>query len=162
MSDDVLNSWKEIAAYTHRGIRTLQRWEQDLEFPIHRPQGRGHSPVTAFKSEIDLWFRMSHCEPDGKPGKHRYFELHRSLLNNLKILQTRTARLLESRRALREEMVRALDLTSQLAAGRQYTREQGIGNREQESETPGQGPQATGQSETETPNPKSVQQALTA
>ena len=53
----VLNSWKEIAKYMGRGVRTVQRWEKDLMLPVHRPAGRGRSAVLAFSDEIDLWMR---------------------------------------------------------------------------------------------------------
>src|SRR5689334_21899673 len=51
----ILNSWKEIAVYMGRGVRTVQRWEQDCHLPVHRPRGRKRSPVFAFAAEIDLW-----------------------------------------------------------------------------------------------------------
>jgi phage terminase Nu1 subunit (DNA packaging protein) len=51
----VLNSWKEIAAYVKRGVRTLQRWERELGLPVRRSRQRRHSPVMAFKSELDQW-----------------------------------------------------------------------------------------------------------
>ncbi len=30
----VLNSWKEIACYLGRGVRTVQRYERDLGLPV--------------------------------------------------------------------------------------------------------------------------------
>ena len=51
----VLHSWKDIANYTGRGVRTLQRYEIQLGFPIHRPAGRSRSAVLAFSDEIDEW-----------------------------------------------------------------------------------------------------------
>jgi len=56
-SSDLLNSWKEIAAYLNRGVRTVQRWEADLGLPARRPQGRGRSAVIAMRSEIDAWLK---------------------------------------------------------------------------------------------------------
>lgn len=53
----VLNSWKEIAAYLNRGVRTVQRWESELHLPVHRPLGRSRSPVIALREEIDNWLR---------------------------------------------------------------------------------------------------------
>lgn len=52
----VLHSWKDIANYTGRGIRTLQRYEVQLNFPIHRPAGKKRSSVLAFSDEVDAWF----------------------------------------------------------------------------------------------------------
>lgn len=55
---EVLNSWKEIAAYMKRGVRTVQRWEQDLRLPVRRPRGAKRSAVIALRSELDLWCRL--------------------------------------------------------------------------------------------------------
>jgi hypothetical protein len=52
---DVLNSWKEIAGYLSRGVRTVQRWEHDLKLPVHRPRGKDRSAVLAFSHELDQW-----------------------------------------------------------------------------------------------------------
>lgn len=59
MNDSVLNSWKEIASYLGRGIRTVQRWEQFLGLPVRRPHGRDRSSVIALKSEIDDWLEKT-------------------------------------------------------------------------------------------------------
>jgi hypothetical protein len=42
-ADDLLNSWKEIAAYLNRGIRTVQRWEAELGMPAV-PGGKNAAP----------------------------------------------------------------------------------------------------------------------
>ena len=55
----ILNSWKEIAAYVGRGVRTVQRYEERLRFPVHRPAARKHSSVLAFSDEIELWLRST-------------------------------------------------------------------------------------------------------
>jgi hypothetical protein len=58
MSDaaDRLDSWKAIADYLNRDVRTLRRWEAQ-GLPVRRvPGGRGHS-VFAFRSEIDAWLK---------------------------------------------------------------------------------------------------------
>jgi len=54
---DTLNSWKEIARYLNRGVRTVQRWERDLRLPVRRPRGTKRSAVFAVRSEIDAWLR---------------------------------------------------------------------------------------------------------
>ena len=53
----VLHSWKEIAAYLNRGVRTVQRWESELGLPVHRPRGKNRSAVLAFREELDDWLR---------------------------------------------------------------------------------------------------------
>ena len=53
----ILNSWKEIATYLDRGVRTLQRWERDEHLPIRRVGAGERAPVFAFTVEIDKWLR---------------------------------------------------------------------------------------------------------
>jgi CheY-like chemotaxis protein len=51
----ILNSWKEIAQYLGRGVRTVQRWELELQLPVRRPRGKSRSAVMALASELDEW-----------------------------------------------------------------------------------------------------------
>lgn len=51
----VLNSWKEIAVYVGRGVRTVQRWEATLSLPVRRVGNGDRSPVYAFTHELDAW-----------------------------------------------------------------------------------------------------------
>jgi hypothetical protein len=58
-ASDRLDSWKAIAAYLDRDIRTVRRWEQKLGLPVRRtPGARGHS-VFAYVSEIDAWLQKT-------------------------------------------------------------------------------------------------------
>ena len=52
---DRLDSWKEIAAYLGREVRTVQSWEKGEGLPIHRHQHAKQGSVFAFKSELDAW-----------------------------------------------------------------------------------------------------------
>ncbi len=52
---DRLNSWKEIAAYLGKGVRTVQRWETQMGLPVRRLGREGGEIVYALKSEIDAW-----------------------------------------------------------------------------------------------------------
>jgi len=51
----MLNSWKEIASYLDRGVRTVQRWERELQLPVHRIGKGKRSPVYAIATELKLW-----------------------------------------------------------------------------------------------------------
>jgi hypothetical protein len=53
----VLNSWKEIASYLGRGVRTVQRYEQEFHLPVRRLNGKSHSSVVALSSDLDSWLR---------------------------------------------------------------------------------------------------------
>jgi hypothetical protein len=52
---EILNSWKEVAHYLGRGVRTVQRWEHDLGLPVRRPRGKSRSAIIAFREELDGW-----------------------------------------------------------------------------------------------------------
>jgi len=55
--DGRLDSWKEIAAYLRREVRTVQRWEKSSGLPVHRLQIGKQGPVYAYKAELDAWYR---------------------------------------------------------------------------------------------------------
>lgn len=52
---DRLNSWKEIAAYVGRDVRTVIRWEQRGGLPVYRVPVGQRQAVYAYRSEIDAW-----------------------------------------------------------------------------------------------------------
>jgi TolB-like protein/Tfp pilus assembly protein PilF len=52
---DLLESWKEIAAYLRRGVRTVRRWEKDEALPVHRQRHKKLGTVYARRSELDAW-----------------------------------------------------------------------------------------------------------
>src|SRR5690242_13741321 len=56
----ILSSWKEIAAYLGRGVRTAQRYEKQFKLPVRRAAAADHgSSVMAFCDEIDGWLRRA-------------------------------------------------------------------------------------------------------
>ena len=50
-----LDSWKEIAVYLGRDIRTVQRWEQSEGLPVRRVFHKKASSVYALANELDAW-----------------------------------------------------------------------------------------------------------
>ena len=50
-----LDSWKAIASYLDREVRTVQRWEKTEQLPVHRHYHSKHGSVYAFSREIDEW-----------------------------------------------------------------------------------------------------------
>ncbi len=50
-----LDSWKEIADYLRRDVRTAIRWEKEKGLPVHRIPGGSRHSVFAFANEIDNW-----------------------------------------------------------------------------------------------------------
>lgn len=54
-AQDRLDSWKEVASYLRRDVRTVQRWERKEGLPIYRHRHDKFSSIYAFRSEIDEW-----------------------------------------------------------------------------------------------------------
>ena len=50
-----MDSWKAIANYLQRDVRTAQRWEQEEGLPVHRHEHKKQATVYAFRHEIDAW-----------------------------------------------------------------------------------------------------------
>jgi hypothetical protein len=58
----LLSSWKEIAAYLHKGVRTAQRWEREAGLPIRRPVKNRHI-IVAVSEELDDWVQAQSNPP---------------------------------------------------------------------------------------------------
>jgi len=69
--EDHLDSWKEIAAYFNRQVRTLQRWEKLENLPVHRHQHDTLGSVYAYKSELDAWRRQRQLRPSPESSLSR-------------------------------------------------------------------------------------------
>lgn len=61
-----LDSWKEIASYLGREVRTVQRWEKREGLPVHRHQHDKSGTVYAYKGEMDEWLNRRK-PPDSAP-----------------------------------------------------------------------------------------------
>src|SRR4051812_13255384 len=51
-----LDSWKEIAAFLGRGVRTVQRWEREEGLPVHRLAHDKRGSVYARREELAAWW----------------------------------------------------------------------------------------------------------
>ena len=58
-ASDRLDSWKEIAAYLRKEVRTVQRWERSSDLPVRRLAHAKMGTVFAYKSDLDAWWRDS-------------------------------------------------------------------------------------------------------
>ncbi len=72
-----LESWKEIAAYLKRGVRSVQRWEKTEDLPIHRHVHEKLGTVYAYRSELDAWWtgrqaRLEAEEAQESPRGYRH------------------------------------------------------------------------------------------
>ncbi|MGI8961373.1 MAG: hypothetical protein ACR2IV_16740 [Bryobacteraceae bacterium] len=81
-----LDSWKEIASYLGRSEKTVRRWEDREELPVHRLIHEKRGSVYAYTSELDAWreMRKTAIESEPMPGDsgakiHRH-EIHAARL----------------------------------------------------------------------------------
>jgi len=95
----VLTSWKEIARYLNKAVRTVQRWERERGLPVRRMgENDRKSSIIAMPEELDEWVHVRFPEPGGKNIKdelvrlrnelaecHRKHELCRSQLHRLSV-----------------------------------------------------------------------------
>jgi hypothetical protein len=75
LSRERLDSWKEIAVYLHREVRTVQRWEKCEGLPVRRQFHVKGGTIWAFKHEIDAWFK-NRCQVLSKPAPGGRFLEH--------------------------------------------------------------------------------------
>ncbi len=54
-NETALESWKEIAAYLKRDVRTVKRWEKAEALPVRRHLHQARSSVYAYPSELEAW-----------------------------------------------------------------------------------------------------------
>ncbi len=89
-----LTTWKEIAAYLGKGVRTAQRWEHELGLPVRRPNHR-KGFVLAIPEELDAWLRS---QPQNIPDNAN---------SQLKQLAGAVAKLERENATLRRELQRS-------------------------------------------------------
>lgn len=110
VSDQILNSWKEIAHYLNRGVRTVQRWESELALPVRRPRGKRRSAVIAMRWEIDKWLircpqdAIEHDVKEPDPARSMNSPDERSMRA---VRKPGFANLISNSRALREDIDRS-------------------------------------------------------
>lgn len=67
----VLTCWKDIANYLGKGVRTVQRWEQEFGLPVRRPKGVTHkSAVVAYARDLDAWLDSRWSQRNGHHSAH--------------------------------------------------------------------------------------------
>lgn len=136
-----LTCWKDIANYLGKGVRTVQRWEQEFGLPIRRPKGATHkSPVSASRRDLDAWLdsnwsiRAAKIELNGFSGEKSVTPIEsgtnilqdaQKALESSKDLHARLHLVREQHRDLVHQVgvaITTLNLTCQrLAASQQHT-----------------------------------------
>jgi hypothetical protein len=70
---NVLTSWKEIARYLDKGVRTVQRWEREFGLPVRWLKSNSYRIIVAIPEEIDVCLRgrtaTEHSEVDKLRGE---------------------------------------------------------------------------------------------
>lgn len=67
-SRDRLSSWKEIATYLDRSVRSVRRWERTEQLPVHRHVNVKLGRVFAFTEELDAWSKSRALAPAFVPA----------------------------------------------------------------------------------------------
>jgi hypothetical protein len=104
----VLSSWKDIARYLGKGVRTVQRWERHLGLPVRRPTGASQkSAVLLNRGDVDAWLATRFS---ARVQQKNQIEASRSARTKLKE-GIRTARALRSaNQVLTEQIVASIRL----------------------------------------------------
>jgi adenylate cyclase len=63
-----LRGWKQIAAYLHRNVRTVQRWERTEGLCVRRRQHAKLGSVYAMPAELETWLALR----TSSPGVNRF------------------------------------------------------------------------------------------
>ena len=67
---DRLDSWKQIAAHLDKSERTVRRWQESEDMPVHRHPHRQRGSVWAFRTELDAWLQQrSQTQPIQESGR---------------------------------------------------------------------------------------------
>ena len=104
----LLNGWKEISNHVKRGVRTAQRWERDLGFPVQRLGEGARAPVIANSEDVDQWL-VHWGKGTGGPKDSilllKIAEARRSALHKrVDELMTRRAELLQASSEIRNRL----------------------------------------------------------
>ena len=68
---DLVQGWKNIAAYVDRDVSTVKRWERSRGLPVRRVPGQGRANVYAHTAELAQWLSgVKPTSPDmaGRPA----------------------------------------------------------------------------------------------
>lgn len=116
-NQEFLTSWKEIACFFGKGVRTVQRWES-FGLPVHRP-GSG-STVVADPDELRSWARRhENLSHDLLPAKcENLLKDCGSTLKTTRALIAESKVLIASLRELRKGVVHESNKTTTLVAER--------------------------------------------
>ena len=68
----LLTSWKDIARFIDRTVRTCQRWEKTMKLPVYRVNESNRARVYTYVDELDEW--LKNRIKNNEIGKKPFFE----------------------------------------------------------------------------------------
>ena len=130
----VLGSWKEIAAYLGKGVRTVQRWENDLGLPVRRPNGTSKGVVHASAEELDRWLNKRWARRAIPPlkGHSPHAQLTaavRASQDLRRANQTLIDELMQNLQSLRDQCAALVEASSEANETRKLLNRRGSGRR---------------------------------
>lgn len=109
---EALTCWKDIARYMGKGVRTVQRWEQQFGLPVRRPSGVTHkTAVLAYPHDLEIWMATHWVqrELETEPAPPYRPKASSPLIERLSS-EIQTSRALRSaNQALRDEVLDAVE-----------------------------------------------------
>ena len=127
---ELLTSWKEIASYLGKGVRTVQRWERQFGLPVRRPNQRAKGIVHATRPDLDRWLEMQwsqrgsgalpslepisadHGFEDEQPKPHN--QIHSAIRQSLELRDANRRLLMDFQRSLQSIFEECRSLTRQM------------------------------------------------
>jgi len=97
----LLTSWKEIATYLGKGVRTVQRWEQQFGLPVRRPNERIKGIVHATTDELDAWLAKEWSQ---RPKEFAFTPRYGEFVEAVRLSIQQSAELRSANRALIRDM----------------------------------------------------------
>lgn len=98
-----LTGWKEIANYLGKGVRTVQRYEREMDFPVRRPAGKSHAAVIATTVEVDAWVAASPIQKEFRLSRPQN-SVQNAVLNDIRERKERMGALRGQMAALQTEL----------------------------------------------------------
>lgn len=79
-SSAILTTWKDVARYMGKGVRTVQRWERDFGLPVRRPaRSTQKRAILALAPDLDAWVALKCSRRQAPPPGHSSRSMQHSL-----------------------------------------------------------------------------------
>jgi hypothetical protein len=101
----VLSSWKEIATYLSKGVRTVQRWEHEFGLPVSRPKKARKGVVLSSTDKLDRWLAVKWAQQPSRKEPHPNTESPNAVAASIRDFR----RLRQTNRELVHDLTRAME-----------------------------------------------------